>query len=103
MGDGHTLRCTIDNFRNPLKHELPICLGVFATVLIAMALWEAIAPRRVRSFARAAGWPANLGTSMLDSLVIRILLPLGAVGFVSFCIARQWGLLSAIALPKAEI
>jgi sterol desaturase/sphingolipid hydroxylase (fatty acid hydroxylase superfamily) len=83
-----------------LKHELLIRLGVFIAVLIAMALWEAIAPRRARSFARAARWPANLGISILDSLVVRILLPLGAVSFASYCTAHQWGLLSAITLPK---
>jgi sterol desaturase/sphingolipid hydroxylase (fatty acid hydroxylase superfamily) len=83
-----------------LKHELLIRLGVFIAVLIAMALWEAIAPRRARSFARAARWPANLGISILDSLVVRLLLPLGAVSFASYCTAHQWGLLSAITLPK---
>jgi sterol desaturase/sphingolipid hydroxylase (fatty acid hydroxylase superfamily) len=82
-----------------LKHELLIRLGIFAAVLIAMALWEAIAPRRDRSFARVARWPANIGVSILDSLVIRILLPLGAVGFASYCNAHRWGLLNALELP----
>ena len=119
MRDGHTLRCAVDGrpalltttvrpncrevlryLRNALKHEIPIRLGIFAIVLIAMALWEAIAPRRARSFARAGRWPANLGISLLDSVVLRILLPLGAVGFASYCTAHQWGLLNALALPK---
>ena len=73
---------------------------MFATVLIAMALWEAIAPRRVRSFARAGRWPANLGISLLDSLVMRMLLPLGAVGFAGYCTAHRWGLLNALVLPQ---
>jgi sterol desaturase/sphingolipid hydroxylase (fatty acid hydroxylase superfamily) len=64
-----------------------------------MALWEAVAPRRVPSFARTARWPANLGISLLDSLMVRILLPLGAVGFASYCTAHRWGLLNTLVLP----
>jgi sterol desaturase/sphingolipid hydroxylase (fatty acid hydroxylase superfamily) len=90
----------LEKFRNALKHELLIRLAVFIAVLTAMALWEAIAPRRARSFARTARWPANLSISILDGLVMRILFPLGAVGFGSYCTAHQWGLLSAIRLPK---
>jgi sterol desaturase/sphingolipid hydroxylase (fatty acid hydroxylase superfamily) len=83
-----------------LNHETLIRLGVFAAVLFAMALWEAIAPRRTRSFARAARWPANLGISILDSIAVRIMLPLGAVGFAGFCAARGWGLMNVVTIPK---
>lgn len=86
-----------------MKHELPMRLGMFAPVLIAMSLCEAIAPRRARLFARTARWPVNLGISILARLVMRILLPLAAVGLASYRTAHQWGLLSAIALPNAEI
>lgn len=86
-------------FRTALKHELPIRLGVFAAVLIAMALWEAIAPRRIRSFPRVARWPANLGISVLDSFLMRVLLPVGAVGFATYCTAHRWGLLNASSTP----
>ena len=84
-----------------LNHETLIRLGVFAAVLFAMALWEAVAPRRTRSFTRAVRWPANLGISILDSLAVRLVLPLGAVGFASFCAAHGWGLLSAVTLPRS--
>jgi len=120
MRDSHTLCCAVDRrtdiaddpgktkllqgpsipLRNALKHELPIRLSIFAIVLIAMALWESSAPRRIRSFARAVRWPANLGISLLASLLMRILLPLGAVGFASYCTVHRWGLLSALALPQ---
>ncbi len=83
-----------------MKNEIPIRLGVFIAVLIVMTLWERVAPRRARSFARVARWPANLGISILDSLVIRILLPLGAVGFASYCTAHRWGFLNASSTPK---
>jgi sterol desaturase/sphingolipid hydroxylase (fatty acid hydroxylase superfamily) len=83
-----------------VNHETFIRLGVFAAMLFAMALWEAIVPRRTHSFARAARWPANLGISIVDSIVARMVLPLGAVGFASFCAAHRWGLLNAGAIPQ---
>ncbi|MGD0289973.1 MAG: sterol desaturase family protein [Candidatus Binataceae bacterium] len=83
-----------------VNRETFIRLGVFAAVLLAMALWEALAPRRTRSFARAVRWPANLGISILDSIVVRMMLPLGAVGFASFCAAHGWGLLNAVAISQ---
>ncbi len=84
-----------------MNHEPLIRLGVFAAVLFAIALWEGLVPRRPRSFSRTARWPANLGISILDSLALRLLLPLGAVGFAQFCTARGWGALNAVAIPDA--
>jgi sterol desaturase/sphingolipid hydroxylase (fatty acid hydroxylase superfamily) len=65
-------------------------------MLLAMALWETVAPRRTGSFPRAARWPANLGISSLDSIAVRVMLPLGAVGFAGFCAAHGWGLLNQV-------
>jgi sterol desaturase/sphingolipid hydroxylase (fatty acid hydroxylase superfamily) len=83
------------------KHEILIRLIVFAAILTAMAWWEAVAPRRSRSFSRAKRWPANLAIATLDTVVMRIVLPLGALGFATFCTTRGWGLLNFIALPRA--
>jgi sterol desaturase/sphingolipid hydroxylase (fatty acid hydroxylase superfamily) len=54
----------------------------------------------VRSFARAARWPANLGVSVLDSIAVCIAMPLGAVGFAGFCAAHRWGLMNAVGFPR---
>jgi sterol desaturase/sphingolipid hydroxylase (fatty acid hydroxylase superfamily) len=83
------------------NHETLTRLMVFAAVVTAMAWWEAVAPRRPRSFSRAKRWPANLAIATLGTLAARIVLPLGALGFASFCITRGWGLLNFIALPRA--
>jgi sterol desaturase/sphingolipid hydroxylase (fatty acid hydroxylase superfamily) len=66
-----------------------------------MAWWEMIAPRRTRSITRATRWPGNLGVVALDTLVVRLLLPLTAAELAVITQARGWGLFYAIAMPHA--
>ncbi len=88
-------------FAMATNHETLIRLMVFAAVLTAMAWWEAVAPRRLRSFSRAKRWPANLAIATLGTVVVRFAMPLGALGFASFCTTHGWGLLNIIPLPRA--
>ena len=73
--------------------------GLFVAVLLAMAVAEAVLPRRERSHPRLRRWPTNLGMALIDSLVVRFLFPVVAVGTAAFADARSWGLLGAVALP----
>lgn len=77
--------------------RLGLSLGLFATLAAA----EAWFPRRRRSFPRWARWPHNFGIAVLDTLVVRILLPTSAVGFAVMAEARGWGVFNALALPAA--
>lgn len=81
-----------------LAAEPLIRLGFFAGVFAAMALWEALAPRRQQRTPRAWRWPNNLGLVVVDTVVLRILFPTAAVGFAMFAAERGWGLLNTIAL-----
>jgi sterol desaturase/sphingolipid hydroxylase (fatty acid hydroxylase superfamily) len=69
-------------------------------MLLAMGVWEEVVPRRSRSFTRSARLPANLGIAILDSIAVRVMLPLGAVGFAGSCTVRGWGLLNQVESPK---
>ncbi|MCL5044142.1 MAG: sterol desaturase family protein [Deltaproteobacteria bacterium] len=82
-----------------LLHEPTIRLGVFLAVFAAMALWEVGAPRRAASVGRAVRWPNNLGLTALNTLVLRLVLPAGAVGLALQAQHRGWGLLNNLALP----
>jgi len=84
---------------NQLPGELSIRLLVFVGVFIAMALWEVAGPRRERSVGRAARWPANLGVTILNSVVVRILVPGGAVAMAVAAERHHFGLLNQVALP----
>lgn len=82
-------------------HELALRLGFFAGVLGAMVLWERLAPRRALTVSKAVRWANNLGIVVLNSLVVRLLLPAGAVGVAVLVTDRGWGLLNELALSPA--
>ena len=75
-------------------------LGAFIGVLTAMALWEAVAPRRPRSYSRLARWPSNLAIAVLNTGLVRILLSATAVSLAALGARRGWGLLNHLPLPS---
>jgi sterol desaturase/sphingolipid hydroxylase (fatty acid hydroxylase superfamily) len=76
-----------------------IRLAAFLGVFLAVALWEALAPRRKAAFARRDRWPHNLGLLAVDSLVVRLLAPGAAIALAVAGEARGWGLINAVGLP----
>ncbi len=82
-----------------IDNELFVRLGIFFGVLAAVALWEALAPRRARLVSRWVRWPGNLGIVALNSVVLRLVFPTAAVGLASFAHAQGWGLLNNLNLP----
>jgi len=80
-------------------YEPLVRLGIFATVFVAMAVWELLTPRRPQAIGRNWRWPNNLGVVAVDVLLVRILLPITAVGLALFAEARGIGLFNMIALP----
>jgi sterol desaturase/sphingolipid hydroxylase (fatty acid hydroxylase superfamily) len=82
-----------------LPQEPFIRLGAFLGVFAAMALWEVLAPRRVRSVSRWVRWPSNLAVTAINTALVRVLFPTAAVGLALVGEQRGWGLLNALALP----
>jgi sterol desaturase/sphingolipid hydroxylase (fatty acid hydroxylase superfamily) len=82
-----------------LSYEGPIRLAFFVGVFVLMAAWEIAAPRRALAFPRLTRWPSNLGIVVLNTLVVRALFPLLAVGMAALAAERGWGLLNAFAVP----
>ena len=76
-----------------------IRLSAFLGVFLALALWEALAPRRRRAFQRRRRWPHNLGLLAIDTLLARLLVPAGAVGVAIAAQSHGWGLAHQLALP----
>jgi len=82
-----------------LDHEMPIRLGFFFGVLLLVALWEVLAPRRTPALSRLVRWTNNLGLVFLNSLLLRLLFPAAAVGMAAFAAAHGWGLFNHFDLP----
>jgi sterol desaturase/sphingolipid hydroxylase (fatty acid hydroxylase superfamily) len=76
-----------------------IRLGCFGGVLLLMALWEVLAPRRRLTVGRPWRWCSNLGMVALDTLLARLLVPLGAMGMAALAEELGWGLLNNVPLP----
>ena len=82
-----------------LANEPIIRLTAFAGVLAMMVLWEQLAPRRAPAEGNATRRLNNLALVGLDTLLVRLLFPMLAVGFASEMEQRGIGLFNIIALP----
>ncbi len=82
-----------------LGHEPPIRFGFFFGILILMAVWEIMAPRRPLSVSKRSRWFSNLGLVAIDTLSLRLLLPAAAVGMASLSSQQGWGLLNNFRFP----
>ncbi len=82
-----------------LGHEPMVRFGAFLGILVAMALWEALAPRRPRAYSRWVRWPSNLGLVLLNTAVLRLSIPVAAVGAAVLCEQQGCGVLRLVALP----
>lgn len=76
--------------------EPAVGLGAFLGVFVVMAAWEVLAPRRQRLLSRWVHWSNNLGLVAIDTLVVRLLFPVAAVGFATLAAEHGWGLLNAL-------
>jgi len=81
-----------------LPFEIPIRLAAFVGVLMIMAAWELLAPRRPQATERPLRWSSNLGIVVLDTLLVRILVPTTAVGIALLAEQRGWGVFHSFAV-----
>src|SRR4051812_37469372 len=82
-----------------IASEPVIRLSCFVGGLLLMMLWETMTPRRPQGIGRLLRWPNNLGLVVLDTIVVRLVFPLAAVGMAFFAQAHGWGLFNLVPLP----
>lgn len=80
--------------------EGAIRLGVFLSILILMSGLEALFPARDRVQKRSARWLTNFGLVVIDTVVIRLLFPVIAVGAALWATSKGWGALNLISWPN---
>ena len=74
-------------------------LTVFLGVFVAMSLWERYSPKRQLLTSRPRRWTTNWLIAAIDTLVVRLLFPLAAVGAALDAAAQGWGLFKAVGVP----
>lgn len=82
-----------------VSSELAIRLVCFLGVLALMAALELTVPRRRQSIGRAKRWPSNLAIVAVDTLLVRLVFPVTAIGVALLAEARGFGLLNMLAVP----
>lgn len=76
-----------------IDHEVVLRFGVFISILLAIAMWEILVPRRTLTQDKKYRWANNLGLVVLNTLILRVVFPVAAVGAAVFAQANQWGFL----------
>jgi sterol desaturase/sphingolipid hydroxylase (fatty acid hydroxylase superfamily) len=82
-------------------YEIPIRLSFFFGIFTMMAVWEMLAPKRNLTASKPLRWLNNLGLVFFNSLILRWLFPMAAVGMAAFASQNGWGLLNYYQLPVA--
>jgi sterol desaturase/sphingolipid hydroxylase (fatty acid hydroxylase superfamily) len=75
-------------------------LGVFLSVLTLVASLEATYPRRPRQNPRFLRWRTNIGISVFNQILTRLVIPISATALAIVCAQNQWGILHYVGLPS---
>lgn len=74
-------------------------LAAFLLAFVLMAAWELVGPWRAVTARRARRWTTHLLLAAVDATVVRLVLPIGAVGVAWVAAQHGWGLLPRLSLP----
>jgi sterol desaturase/sphingolipid hydroxylase (fatty acid hydroxylase superfamily) len=82
-----------------LQHEGIIRLGFFAGIFLAVALVERVNPRRPLTTTKSTRWFSNIGIVVMNTVLLRLLFPIGAIGVALWVETQGWGLFNTVAWP----
>lgn len=81
--------------------ESMVRMVFFFGILIVVALWELVAPRRRLTVSKVDRWAINLGIILIDSVLVRLVFGLGAIAVAWAAKKSGWGLFNYLQLPFA--
>lgn len=82
-----------------MTDESMVRLLFFMGILIPLALWEHLSPRRALTTSKAVRWLGNMGIVLLNTVALRALFPVLAVDIASMAETNGWGILNHYRLP----
>jgi len=77
-----------------MENETQIRLIAFISVFTVMALWECIAPYRRLRYSKLQRWPHQLTLIIINSVVLKLLFPVAAVGVALWAANKGIGLMN---------
>ncbi|MDE0309885.1 MAG: sterol desaturase family protein [Acidiferrobacterales bacterium] len=83
-----------------MEQEVYWRLGVFFAILAAVALWETIYPKRPWQLSRVRRWTNHISLSILNTVVVRLVIPLTAAAYALTLESEGVGLLNLVDLPN---
>ncbi len=82
-----------------MEQEIYWRLGVFFAILFAVALWETFRPRRAWNLSRTSRWTNHLLLSFINTLLIRLVIPLTVAAYALLLESKGIGLLNWLPVP----
>ena len=79
--------------------EMLIRLSSFVGLFALFAVWELVTPRRTRQHSKSVRWLNNLAIMVLNGLIVRLGIPLAAVGTAVAAQNQNLGLLNIVEMP----
>jgi sterol desaturase/sphingolipid hydroxylase (fatty acid hydroxylase superfamily) len=80
-------------------HEATVRLAFFLGILLLIAVFEILAPRRPLTTSKRSRWFGNLGVVVISAVLLRIVFPITAVQLAIRAGQSGWGLLNVMHLP----
>ncbi len=82
-----------------MENEVIWRLGVFLALLLAVALWETFRPRRAWHLSRGLRWVNHMTLSVVNTLVVRFVIPITVAAFALTLESRGIGILNWLNFP----
>lgn len=80
-----------------LEHyESIVRLSAFAGIFLIMATLEIALPRKQRVVGKGGRWFTNISLVIVDTLALRLIMPILAVGMADYAAGQGWGLLALV-------
>ena len=84
------------------QFEITVRMGSFLCIFLLMTFWEVLSPRRQLAVRKRHRWASNLSLVALNTVLVRLIIPITTVGAAIAADARGWGLLQLIDLEAKK-
>lgn len=82
-----------------VEHESAVRITCFAVGLLAVMIWQWRRPKRPLTQSQSLRWLNNFGVVLLNTIALRLIFPVAAVGAAFVAADREWGFFNAVAWP----